>query len=100
VVPGEKDRNGKSPWNRHLKCAESGCHGDVRRAVFSIIQNCRRYLAYIHWHSLCRNPSADYATAHEPKGFWSGPKTQHWDVLETGGGAAAVAFVKHYVSGA
>jgi fermentation-respiration switch protein FrsA (DUF1100 family) len=41
-----------------------------------------------------------YAAAREPKAFWSGTETQHWNVLETGGGDAAMAFVARYVPGA
>jgi fermentation-respiration switch protein FrsA (DUF1100 family) len=41
-----------------------------------------------------------YAAAHEPKQFWCGPESQHWNVLETGGGDQALAFIARYVPGA
>ena len=43
---------------------------------------------------------AVYAAAHAPKQFWAGPESQHWNVLETGGGTAALAFTARYVPGA
>jgi fermentation-respiration switch protein FrsA (DUF1100 family) len=42
---------------------------------------------------------AVFAAAREPKVFWSGPESQHWNVLETGGGDQAVAFINRYVPG-
>jgi fermentation-respiration switch protein FrsA (DUF1100 family) len=42
---------------------------------------------------------AVYAAAVAPKEFWSGPMTQHWDVLETGGAAVLARFVEQYVPG-
>jgi pimeloyl-ACP methyl ester carboxylesterase len=43
---------------------------------------------------------AVYAAAAAPKEFWTGPQTQHGDVLETGGAAAMTVFLKTYVQGA
>jgi len=40
-----------------------------------------------------------FAAAHEPKEFWSGPDTRHSNVLETGGGDTALAFIARYVPG-
>jgi len=42
---------------------------------------------------------AVYAAALQPKAFWSGPHTHHWDVLESGGAAVMRDFLRQYVAG-
>jgi fermentation-respiration switch protein FrsA (DUF1100 family) len=42
---------------------------------------------------------AVFAAAHEPKQFWAGPQSRHWNVLETGGGVQALEFIARYVPG-
>ncbi len=41
---------------------------------------------------------AVYAAATEPKMFWSGPQTYHYDVLESGGAAVMRGFLRQYVA--
>jgi len=42
---------------------------------------------------------AVFAAADQPKQFWAGPNTTHFNVAETGGGDVAEAFVARYVPG-
>jgi fermentation-respiration switch protein FrsA (DUF1100 family) len=42
---------------------------------------------------------AVYAAAAEPKAFWCGPQTYHYDVLESGGAAVMRGFLRQYVAG-
>jgi len=42
---------------------------------------------------------AVFAAARQPKQFWAGPESRHWNVLETGGGDAVLAFIARDVPG-